>query len=706
MPLQLGALARLALPLSALMLAGCAVGHGAAGPAPVSAEAAELRSEVREIITQARDRVYPALVNISVVTVQYWDGKEVKGRSTGSGTIISPEGYVVTNQHVTAGGESFICTLADKREIPATLVGEDPLTDIAVLKLDADALGSAELPVAEFGDSSKLQVGMYVMAMGSPFSLSRSVTLGIVSNTQRVFATETAGSDVEEMELESGQRTGLFTRWIQHDALINPGNSGGPLVDLTGQIVGINELGGSSMGFAIPSNLAREVVDDLIEHGEVPRAWIGISVTTVKRTGIDHGALISSVDESSPAGAGGVEAGDILLALNGEETNVRFIEEAPLLLKRIADLPIGGTAELTVQRRGGEVETLSVTTQRMQEDLGDQRALRAWGLTVRDITPKMARDWRLPSTEGVLVTSVRSGGPASQGEPPLDWSDVLVSIEGEPVHDLEDAVRLYTEVINRDPLPERVLIGFDRSGKNHVTLIKPRSDNPQDPPRELPRAWLGAATQPVMGRLADRLGLDNIRGYRVTRVYPGTTAAESELLEGDLIIALNGNSVAPRSMEDAGSLTRAVRQLDVGVEATLEVLRDGETREVVFLTEGAPLQPSQVLRERDTDFEMTVRDVTFYDRDAARWDASEIGALVEQVDTGGWADSAGIRGGDLIQQVDDFAIEDVRDYRAAMKSIGEERPERVMFVVLRQARKRVLFAEPEWAPADVEEESD
>jgi len=301
---------------------------------------------------------------------------------------------------------------------------------------------------------------------------------------------------------------------------------------------------------------------------------------------------------------------------------------------------------------------------------------------------------------------VRSGGPASQGEPPLDWSDVLISIEGQSVHDLEDAVRLYTEVINREPLPERVLIGFDRSGKNHVTLIKPRADNPQDPPRELPRAWLGAATQPVMGRLADRLGLKDIRGYRVTRVYPGTTAAESDLKEGDLIVALNGNSVAPRSMEDAGSLTRAVRQLDVGVEATLEVLRDGEKTEIVFITEGAPLQPSQVLRERDTDFEMTVRDVTFYDRDAARWDASEIGALVEQVDTGGWADSAGIRGGDLIQQIDDFAIDDVPDYRAAMKSIGEERPARVMFVVLRQARKRVLFAEPEWAPADVEEESD
>src|SRR6185295_14845162 len=169
-------------------------------------------------------------------------GKETKGGAVGSGTIITPDGYILTNQHVTDNGKKFRVTLADRRELPATLVGEDPLTDLAVLKINADQLKGEKLPAAQFGDSDKLIVGDYVMAMGSPLALSRSVTLGIVSNTQRVFTSGMSGDEVEEMELDAG-RTGVITSWIQHDASINHGNSGGPLVNLWGEIVGVNELG-------------------------------------------------------------------------------------------------------------------------------------------------------------------------------------------------------------------------------------------------------------------------------------------------------------------------------------------------------------------------------------------------------------------------------------------------------------------------------
>ena len=181
--------------------------------------------------------------------------------------------------------------------MPARLVGEDPLTDLALLELDLSELEdtSRPLPVAAFGDSDALEIGDYVMAMGSPFSLSRSVSLGIVSNTERVFAGGFGSHDIEEMELAAGQRTGLFTRWIQHDAVISPGNSGGPLVNLAGEIVGVNELGGSSLSFAIPSNLAARVSATLAESGEVERSWIGVSFKPIQRTGLDAGVLISSV---------------------------------------------------------------------------------------------------------------------------------------------------------------------------------------------------------------------------------------------------------------------------------------------------------------------------------------------------------------------------------------------------------------------------
>ena len=277
---------------------------------PVSAPAEEiareaafvgdLRGELRRVIGAARDRVFPALVSIRVVTVRYGAGRVLKGQSVGSGTIISAEGHVLTNQHVVQGGRKFICTLSDKREVAARLVGEDPLTDLAVLELELGELeGSRDLPVARFGDSGALEIGDYVMAMGSPFSLSRSVSLGIVSNTERVFAGGFGSNDFEAMELEQGQRTGLFTRWIQHDAVISPGNSGGPLVNLAGEIVGVNELGSSTLSFAIPSRLAERVSAALIAEGEVRRSLIGLSFKPIQRTGLRHGVLIDSVEQSN-----------------------------------------------------------------------------------------------------------------------------------------------------------------------------------------------------------------------------------------------------------------------------------------------------------------------------------------------------------------------------------------------------------------------
>ena len=237
----------------------------------------------------ARDRVFPALVNIEVITVQYWGGKEHKGQSFGSGTVITPEGHVLTNFHVAEDGKKFKCTLSDKQEISATLVGDDPLTDLAILKLNLSELKNPNmpLPVAQLGDSDEVEIGDTVMAMGSPWALSRSVTRGSVSNTERILSG--SDDDAGEMQFDRDQRTGMFNRWIQHDAAINPGNSGGPLVNLEGDVIGVNTRGGSNMGFAIPSNLAKVVAKNLIEHGEVPRSFYGFTLKSIKKTGFDKG---------------------------------------------------------------------------------------------------------------------------------------------------------------------------------------------------------------------------------------------------------------------------------------------------------------------------------------------------------------------------------------------------------------------------------
>ncbi len=692
------------LPCLSLLPGAVSVARADGRPPPrVDEEKVDtLREDLRRMIEVARDRVFPALVNIHVITVNYWGGKERKGAATGSGTIISPEGYVVTNQHVTNKGKKFKCTLADKQEISATLVGEDPLTDLAVLKLDLSELKSpgTPLPAAAFGSSAELETGDYVMAMGSPHSLSRSVTLGIVSNTERVF-----GDDVEEMELEQGQRTGLFTQWIQHDALIRPGNSGGPLVNLKGEIVGVNELGGNGMGFAIPSDLAKQVVASLIGHGEVPRSWIGISFKPIAKTGYDRGVLVNSIVEGGPADKAGITPGDVILRIDGEALTVRFAEEIPPLMKRIADLPIGATVKAAYQRKEetGEAE---IVTEQLQKDRGEETVLRSWGITVEEITPKMAREMRLEDAEGVLINGVRSGGPAELAEPSLAYGDIVRRIDGERVRGLAELLEQYEEIMELEPLPEYLLVEFDRQGKNHVTLIKPKPPEQEDPPREVKKAWVGIATQPVVKKLAKELGHPDETGFRITRVYPRTYAAQSELKVGDIIVGLNGEKFDLQGMQDAGLLSRQIKKLNVDGEATLTVLRDGKKVDAAVRLQEEPFSTAESRRLEERDFELTVRNITFFDRDDNQWDKDVKGVIVEQVESGGWAGQGGIQAGDLIQRIDEYPTKSRTSFRKAMEKIAETQPERVVFVVLRGIQTRFQFVEPEWKPQGSREEAE
>lgn len=422
--------ARMNLKLVAAAAAACAVLAGPAGATD------DIGGDLKKALEFSCEKVYPALVNISVVVREYQGGRTERMAGAGSGVVVSPAGHVLTNYHVAGDAMRIVCTLPNRERIEAEVVAHDPLTDLSVLKLNLAGRRDAGAPVpfATLGDSEVLKVGDYVLAMGNPMGLSSSMTLGIVSNPRRVF-TSFSGSEAEEMDLGEGQTTGIFTRWIQHDALILPGNSGGPLVNLRGEVVGINELGGNGVGFAIPSNLAGHVLNQALMFGEVRRSWLGLSVAPVGNLDRDTGALVSSVWPKGPAESAGIRPGDVLLSLEGEEVRVRFFEEAPPLLKRMADFAPGTKVKAVVERAGSRVE-ITMTAALMEKYLGAEIEVKSWGVTLRGITGPMAMMRRYPDARGVLVKSIRPGRPADDAKPALERNDVIVRIEGEEVADL------------------------------------------------------------------------------------------------------------------------------------------------------------------------------------------------------------------------------------------------------------------------------
>ena len=687
------------LILGLVMASGCATSRQHPHPAGegLAAEGAEAARDLTAAIEAARDKVFPALVNISVISVSFWEGKETKGGSTGSGTIISPDGLVVTNHHVVEDGRTFKVTLADKREVSATLVGEDPMTDLAVLRLNISELGeNTTLPVARFGNSDALGTGDYVMAMGAPYGLNRSVTLGVISNTERVF-TSFSGDDIQDQEFDFDRSSDIFTRWLQHDALILPGNSGGPLVNLQGEIVGINTRGGDGLGFANPSNFAKGIVDQLIASGAVTRSTIGANFKSVRKTGIERGVLINSVAADGPAAKAGLKAGDVLTAIDGAEISARFPEEIPLVLRTIADKPVGTPIELAYVR-DGQAATATTTTEKLLREEGKEMALRLFGISLSEITDRMARNRNLPDTNGAMVIGIRGGGPAQIAEPAITWGDVIKSINGRSIATVNDALDEYKKIAGQDPIPEFVIVEFDRNGKNNLTLLKPRPEKPDDPPRELPKAWIGVATQPVLKQLADQLKDRGAQGFRVTRIYPNTLAAGSDLRVGDIITKLNGEAMAPKSIQDSGMFQRQVRRLSAGQPAKLGVLRDGASKEIEVTLERTRITAEEALRDSNRDFELTVRELTFFDRDDNRWDDSVTGVIVASVERAGWAGLAGVFEGDVIQRINNFTITDIPSYRKAMDAIAKEQPSRVSFFVLRGTRTQFKFAEPAWKP--------
>jgi serine protease Do len=347
----------------------------------------------------------------------------------GSGVIISAEGYVITNNHVVDGAKEVQVTLTDKRELTGKIVGADPKTDLAVVKIDAK-----DLPYVPWGDSSKLQVGEYVLAVGNPFGLNSTVTLGIVSALGR-------------------GRMGItqYEDFIQTDAAINPGNSGGALVNTKGELIGINtaifsQTGGyQGVGFAVPTSMAKPVVESLVKTGKVVRGYMGVSIQDLtpdlaKSFGMktEKGVLISDVASDSPADAAGLKQGDVIVGYQGEA-----VEDPPALQRLVTRTPIGSKATIKVLRDGHEKEvTVTVaeqpdTLKTAKAETNTDESVALAGIEVQSLDRKTAHELGLnEKARGVVVTNIDADSPANDAG--LQAGDVIQAINRQEITSLKD----------------------------------------------------------------------------------------------------------------------------------------------------------------------------------------------------------------------------------------------------------------------------
>jgi serine protease Do len=352
-------------------------------------------------------------------------------QGTGSGFIIRKDGVILTNYHVIQDAKEITVTLSNKQRYKAKVLGRDPKTDLAVLKIDPQS----PLPVATLGDSNAVRVGDWVMAIGNPFGLTNTVTSGIVSAKGRMIG------------------SGPYDDFIQTDAPINPGNSGGPLFNLKGEVIGINSAiysqsgGNIGIGFAIPIDLAKNLLPQLETKGSVTRGWLGVSIQPVTQDlarSFDlpktQGALVGDVIANSPADKAGIKRGDVIVSFNGKE-----IKESSSLPMLVASVPVGKTVPVEVIRDGTK-KTIDVAIGKLQAQtasMGSEQEKTHWGLALRNIQPEERQQMNLKENQGVLVTAVEPGSPAADAG--IQPGDVILRVNRTPVK----SVKNVKEEINR-----------------------------------------------------------------------------------------------------------------------------------------------------------------------------------------------------------------------------------------------------------------
>lgn len=384
--------------------------------------------------------------------------REYKTQNLGSGFIISKDGYILTNNHVVEKADEIIVRLSDETEFNAELVGKDPKTDVALIRIR----DHNDLPVASLGDSDSLEVGEWVIAIGNPFGVGQTVTAGIVS---------AKGRDIG---------AGPYDDFIQTDASINPGNSGGPLFNVKGEVVGINTAifspsgGNVGIGFAIPINMAKRLIPQLKETGSVTRGWLGVMIQPITKElaqsfdlPSEEGALVADVVEGSPAEKSGIKRGDVIIVFDGEK--IGKMRDLPAI---VAATPVGKNVKIEIVRGGkkkvltARIEKLEGPGEEQDQEEEKESIIDEMGMSVQDISPDLAKRLDFEGTEGVVISMIERGGIADLGG--LRRGDVILEINKTEIKNVND----YRKVMKKLKKGDTVLFLIWRDGSTSYRVLK------------------------------------------------------------------------------------------------------------------------------------------------------------------------------------------------------------------------------------------
>ncbi len=419
-------------------------------------ETLKLFDDLQKTIISVSDAIKPSVVHIEVVKKT----GQIKYKTLASGLIVDEKGFILTNEHVVDDAQSIKVTLPSKIEYPAEIIGVDKQTDLALIKMETEE----ELSVAKIGDSEQVEVGEWVIAVGNPYGFDRTVSFGIVSGKGRV---------LPNLPLENQ----LINDFIQTDAAIDPGSSGGPLVNLRGEVIGINSIGfGRGQGFTIPINTANEVKEKLLASGTIQRGWIGLAIQPLSRdyaryfgSGDLKGVLVSDVIASSPAEEAGLLPGDVIVEYQGQEVSAEKEEDLNKFQVMVSQTDVGESVAMKIVRDGKPV-ALNVSISIQPKVKADEFETE-YGFTVKEITDAIYRSHMLENKDGVLVSFVEVGGVASMAL--LDEGDIIKRVEEFEIKTLGEFKKNLDQVKGR----EQIMLTVNRGKNKRFVLLLPKKES-------------------------------------------------------------------------------------------------------------------------------------------------------------------------------------------------------------------------------------